>query len=549
VLTRYCGILAVGLSTLASTVSPAQSVANSEVNSDDELLKEVFAGRIVLRLQIDIPRSEVRKLTGDSDNFRQRPSALGIVKENGRTYTNVAIHLKGGAGSYRPLDDDPGLTLNFSKNAPGQTFHGLTKLSLNNSVQDSTFLNDKICRELFNRAGVPTPRAGFTTVRLNGQSLGIHVLTEGFNKQFLRHYFKNVHGNLYQTHGNQEVTDKLDVNSGDDPENHSGLQALAQAISEGDTQLRWQKLEQTLDVDRFLSFIAMEIMLCHWDGYCMNQNNYRVFHDLGANKIVFIAHGMDQMFETGAMLLGGDKSSTKCPLFPEWHGAVADAVMSTPQGRKLYLQRVGLLYTNIFAVDALLKRVDELSSVVGAVIAESGPGVATNYQRRVNNLKNHIQARARYLAEQLTDAGKPHEAHPSAPTRLTGWTSRVQSGRPEFNQSTENGSSLLHISAAHGRAAGSWRTRIQLEPGRYRFEGEVRVWRVGPEGEEIGAGLRISGGRPRHELSGSTEWRKAAFEFQIGSAREVEFICELRAESGEAWFNTDKLQVVPADLP
>ena len=63
--------------------------------------------------------------------------------------------------------------------------------------------------------------------------------------------------------------------------------------------MRWRRLQQTLDIDRFSTFMAMEVMVCHWDGYCMNQNNYRVFHNLADNRIVFIAHGMDQLFGTG----------------------------------------------------------------------------------------------------------------------------------------------------------------------------------------------------------------------------------------------------------
>jgi len=375
-------------------------------NSESAYLTELFAGRTVLRIRVEIPASGMRELSAQDWGNQHRPKALATVREGGQVYTNVEVHIKGGAGSYRPIDNNPALTLNFEKNAPGQTFHGLKKFSLNNSVQDRTFLNEKICRELFNAAGSPAPRAGFTAVELNGRNLGIHVLTEGFNKQFLRHYFEDVRGNLYQTHGNQEITDRLDVNSGDDPSNNAGLRALARAIKEADPATRWRKMEQTLDVNRFVTFMAMEVMLCHWDGYCMNQNNYRVFHDLGANRIVFIAHGMDQMFGTGEMRLGGGQGSADCPVFPDWHGAVAEAVMSTPEGRRLYIARLGELYTNLFNVDALLKRVDALSSVVESTLVEVSPKSAQNYQRRVNDLKAHIEARGKSLARQLAAASK-----------------------------------------------------------------------------------------------------------------------------------------------
>jgi spore coat protein CotH len=531
---------------LAKTVLGASS---GLTNSETAYLADLFAGRIVSRLQIEIPRAGMRDLSKHDWDNRHRPSALATVKEGGHIYTNVAIHLKGGAGSFRPVDENPGLTLNFEKNAPGQSFHGLKKFSLNNSVQDPTFLNEKICRELYNSAGSLTPRAGFTTVVLNGRSLGIHVLTEGFNKQFLRHYFEDVRGNLYQTHANQEITERLDVNSGDDPKNDSGLRALAQAVKEGDPAVRWNRLEQTLEVNGFMTFMAMEVMLCHWDGYCMNQNNYRVFHDLGANRIVFIAHGMDQMFGTGTMRLGGEKSSSDCPIYPQLRGAVADAVMSTPEGRRLYLARLGELYTNLFHVDLLLKRVDELSAVVRSAMTESGAELAVgNYQRKVDSLKAHIAQRSNSLARQLAEASKPRDPRLLEPVHLTGWVTRVQEGQPEFDKGTEaSRPRLLHISAPHRKIAGSWRTNLELEPGRYRFEGEIRVQGVKSGVQGAGAGLRISGGRPLGEVSGSTDWRPFAYEFQVGGNKVVEFICELRAVEGEAWFDAEKLQVVRID--
>jgi hypothetical protein len=67
---------------------------------------------------------------------------------------------------------------------------------------------------------------------------------------------------------------------------------------------------------------------------------------------------------------------------------------------------------------------------------------------------------------------EPHFAH----------AARAQDGKPEFDKSTdESRTNLLHISARDGKAAGSWRTRVQLDPGRYRFEGEMRLRGVAAE--------------------------------------------------------------------
>jgi spore coat protein CotH len=108
-------------------------------------------------------------------------------------YTNVAVHLKG-SFSFQPIDGKPSLTLNFDRFAPGQRFHGLTKIHLNSSLQDPSYLCEALARELFNDAGVPTPRAGHALVNLNGRQLGLFVLIEGVNKQFLKRHFKSANG-------------------------------------------------------------------------------------------------------------------------------------------------------------------------------------------------------------------------------------------------------------------------------------------------------------------------------------------------------------------
>src|SRR5437867_574567 len=78
--------------------------------------------------------------------------------------------------------------------ANGQRFHGLQKISLNNSVQDASLVSHKFSRELYTHVGVPVPRAGHTRVELNKRDLGLYVLTEGWNKQFLKRHFKNTKG-------------------------------------------------------------------------------------------------------------------------------------------------------------------------------------------------------------------------------------------------------------------------------------------------------------------------------------------------------------------
>src|SRR5262249_6782602 len=145
---------------------------------------DLFTNAIIRRISIEISEDGMNTLRryhwrrGGNGNERVWVSAT--VRERNTVYTNVAAHLKGAAGSFRPVDDKPALTLNFGKWVEGQRFHGLQKISLNNSVQDPAYISEKLCRELYNRAGVPMPRADYAMAELNGRDLGLYVLTEGW---------------------------------------------------------------------------------------------------------------------------------------------------------------------------------------------------------------------------------------------------------------------------------------------------------------------------------------------------------------------------------
>ena len=111
------------------------SASSKKLATSDSL----FTDQAVPQIRIDASEAALAKLREYQWKFgpqTERESVQVTVREGQTTYTNVALHLKGAAGSFQSVDQKPALTLNFDRFAPGQSFHGLNKLSLNNSVQD-----------------------------------------------------------------------------------------------------------------------------------------------------------------------------------------------------------------------------------------------------------------------------------------------------------------------------------------------------------------------------------------------------------------------------
>jgi spore coat protein H len=524
------------LSNLATAMQP-------ETGSNKEAVDAFFERPTVLRIQIQIPPAGLDVLRRTHwEGQQKRPEAKAVVREGGRTYSDVAVHLKGSAGSFRSVDNRPCLTLNFDEFVDGQSFHGLHKISLNNSVQDSSYLCEIIARELFIAAGVPVPRATHALVTLNGRDLGLYVLLEGANRQFLKRYFSNAKGNLYDGGFCQDISTSLAVNCGEDPKNKAGLKALMAAIN--DSRPTLARLEKVLDVERFLSMVALETMLCHWDGYTQNRNNWRIFHDLESNKMVFIPHGLDQLFGVGRHF---DPAGSLKP--QNVSGTLTRIVLASREGQQRYLERVQKIYSDVFKVDEILSRVDHIVSTIVPIIAQTHPQIAKALQQRAGSLKQRILQRGEGLRRQLGIPIQPVEFSHDNILRLTGWKpSPVQSGEPTLAQVEDPpGNPLLSINAGNAISSSSWRTRVVLATGRYQLEGRIRVRDVAIEDGDArgGAGMRISKGTMPRKLTGTSDWRNYEYPFTVEEeTADVELICELRALQGEACFEAKSLRLV-----
>ncbi len=500
----------------------------------------IFGAPGIVRINITIPEAGWRVLQRSNwgGNGGEKPEAKATVTDGSRTYKDVAVQLKGAAGSFRPIDDRPGLTLKFNKFIKGQTFHGLEKFSLNNSVQDPTYINEKISRELFEKAGIPVPRSDYAVVSLNGRNLGLYVLVEGYNKQFLNRYFKNVSGNLYDGGFCQEITERLNVNSGDKPDDQRDWQQLVEAAVDARNNNRLSELGKVLDVDRFVTMIALEVLLCHWDGYAMNRNNYRLFSNKETGKMVFMPHGMDQMFGIGGM------GSPHTAIFPQMNGMVARSFVGTSEGRSRYRMKLAELRTNLFNIEAITARVREIEARINPVIAEIRPREASRHKMYVNSLCRNIAARAENLDEQLAGSGGEVKFDNKGIARLDGWRPRNPDNGGQFEKRAgADGSSLLFLRGDPARSAVSWRSRAVLPKGNYRFQGRVHT-KAAADGSPAAAVLRISGVRQVRFVQSPSGWTQCSYDFAVQEPiADIELICEVRG-AGSAWFDAGSLQLV-----
>lgn len=375
------GVLVLAVGFIVPAREPAAPVEKPAAERD-----AFFADGKIPKLFIELGKAE-------ADSLRREPRKYvkATLKDGDRTYTNVGIHVKGAAGSWRGLDDKPGLTLNMDKFHGGQLYRGMDKFHLANSVQDPSYLSELVCGELCRAAGVPAARIGHAVVTINGRNRGLYYVKEGYDQGFLRRYFKHTHGNFYDGGFVRDIDQPLDRISGrGDVADQKEIKALVAAAREADPKKRFERLEKLLDLDEFISNMVVAAITWDWDSYPFKANNYRVYHDPGRDKIVFIPSGMDQMF--------GEPNG---PVLPGFGGLVARALIDTPEGKKRYFARMREVMKSVYKPEELIKRLDQLEKRVQPVLASVDPAAGRDYKGQVDRLRQAIRQRARSIDEQL----------------------------------------------------------------------------------------------------------------------------------------------------
>lgn len=468
-------------------------------------------------------------------NKNDRSYVRATVTEGTNVFKDVGIHLKG-MGSFRPFNEKPSLAVKFDKYVPDQEYFGLSKIMLNNSSQDPTFLAELIATQMYRDAGLPAPRVTHAFVEVNGRALGLCVLIEAMNKEFLKQYFRNAKGNLYEAYL-QDIDQKLDLDGGTDNSQSDRTNLFAVAMIRNPSE-RWSALQEVLNVDGYLSHVALEMFTSHTDGYAMNRNNYRLYHDPADGRFHFLVHGLDWAYANTGLSIDPSKSSS----------IITKAVLQTPQGGKLFRERVRQLYTNVFRVDVMTNRVNAV--VTNLKAAARNPNEAKEFENYGAEMRNRIVARAKNIAEQLAKPEpQPMKFDASGIALLTGWRPKKDKGEPVQDQPKFEDKSTLHIRAEKGDVVASWRANVLLEEGKYRLQGLARTAQVTVLTNTVergnGAGLRVSGDKRTQQIVGDATWTQLEHEFKVMQGGEdKELICELRARQGEVWFDAASLRLI-----
>ena len=206
-------------------------------------------------------------------------------------------------------------------NINGQTFYGFTQLSLSSNYKDESLVHEKVAADVFRDFGVPAPQTAFYRIYVDyGEGpiyFGLYTLLEvTFDTPMLNTQFGDATGNCYKPDGDgARFNDPSLVTSTYFPnKNNTGAstedisQLVTALLSDNRTSnpTQWRSdLEQILDIDQYLKWLAANTTLQNWDTYGKMTHNFYLYNNPNSNKLVWIPWDNNEAFAEPAGGPGG----------------------------------------------------------------------------------------------------------------------------------------------------------------------------------------------------------------------------------------------------
>jgi hypothetical protein len=319
------------------------------------------------------------------------------VTVDGRLLTKVGVRKKGFLGSLS--EEKPALKLRFNKYVCEQHLLGKTSLTLNNALQDPAYIRQALGYRLFRDANLPAARCNFAHVTVNGDDLGLYVHVESMNKQFLCGHYVDVRGNLYEgvlSDFRPCWINTFETKTNRRTNNRADLWGMAAALAASDSSML-AEVTARVDLEQFLSFWAMEVLLKHRDGYTAFSNNFYIYHDPTSGRFQFLPWGIDRAFQL--RVLAGEQRPES--VFAS--SLLARRLYLLPQTQAGYINRLRQILNSVWDETSIIHKINHMEMLITPIADPTG---SAGLKGQIAEVRQFVLARRQAITTELA-AGPP----------------------------------------------------------------------------------------------------------------------------------------------
>jgi len=224
--------------------------------------------------------------------------AADISKRTGRKCWDVDLRYRGDTARTMPKKS---WKIFFPSADPFQGQMGTSyELNLNADYVDQSLLRSYTGYNLFARAGVPTPRAGYASLYINGAYYGLFSEVEQVDERFLHRRDIDMHGNLYKPFYGPLGLETSDwwytyryPKKTNRQSNYNDLIAFIELINLTPDEQFTDAIADVLNVNGWLDWYAVNILIGNFE---MTNKNYYIYHDFSIDRWMILPWDVDISF-------------------------------------------------------------------------------------------------------------------------------------------------------------------------------------------------------------------------------------------------------------
>lgn len=313
-----------------------------------------------------------------ASDYTQVPAMLRF---NGRDWGMVTVRYKGNS-SYRgaPSELKRSLKLDFNDAQKDRRFFGMVELNLNNNAFDPSGMREALSYDVFRRAGVPVPRTAFAEVYLTvpgeheREYAGLFSVVEDIDQHFFTERWNSKVGVLAKPENLsgmpalgadwRDYVEPYGIRITSRPADVAHIAAFIQFLNRAGDEEFAKRLDEFLDVEEFLHFLAAEVMLVNTDSPLAMDHNYLLTVHPGTHRIVWLPWDMNESF--GTFRAGDASLGIHHPSIPG-HFPLADRVLADAGLRARY----DAILRRMLAGNFSLARIEPQMRQIAALIRDS----------------------------------------------------------------------------------------------------------------------------------------------------------------------------------
>lgn len=364
----------------------------------------------------------------------------GSVTVDGVTYGPIGVRYKGFFGVLRSCFFTGENTcaklsykLKFNHYDPDQRYHGLKRLNFHPMKDDQAQMREILSYQTFRQAGVAAPRSVYAWLTLNGEALGLFILTENIDDRFTSDRFADtglgiLHKEIWPLDLDASLSlavDRQTDATGGGATDRSGLRAFEAALQavDGDPPAVAAVLDEYFeDPETLFAYLAADRLVDNWDGivawYCTpdcSNHNFFLYEHPNSDRFTLIPWDVEHSWRGFSPIRDyfdmpdWDELERGCdPVTVFWdiegRPPYCDSILHAlvTEGWERYIEASRLLITETAPLEGFIWQIQELSKLIAPYVEEdpNGPGLA-EWRQAVAALYREAEARYGYIEKKI----------------------------------------------------------------------------------------------------------------------------------------------------